>query len=62
MRVHVTFTNGSSLFGHIDTIWPNLGDVLNDEHLFIKFRRPNGSTVLMNKNSIAYIVEASDDL
>ncbi len=62
MRVQVNFTNGTTLFGHVVTHWPNLSDVINDEHQFIKFRRPNGAVVLLNKNSIAYIVEAPDDL
>jgi hypothetical protein len=62
MRVHVTFIHGSSIFGQIQTSWPSLGDVINDEHQFIKFIRPNGTECLLNKSSIAYIVEASDDL
>jgi small nuclear ribonucleoprotein (snRNP)-like protein len=62
MRVQVNFTNGTTLFGHLVTEWPTLGDVINDDRLFIKFRRPNGQVVFLNKNSIAYIVEAPDDL
>ena len=62
MRVQVNFTNGTMLFGQLVTHWPNLSDVINDEHQFVKFQKPNGAVVLLNKNSIAYIVEAPDDL
>ena len=63
MRVHITFTNGSSLFGHMDIPTNHgLGDVLNDGHKFVEFQRPSGQAVQLNKNAIAYIVEASEDL
>jgi len=62
MRVQVNFTNGTMLFGQLVTHWPNLSDVINDEHQFVKFQKPNGAVVLLNKNSIAYIVEAPDDV
>ena len=61
MRVKITFTNGTGMYGHLDTHWPNLGDVMNDEHKFINFRQPNDRVVMLNKTSIAYIVEESDD-
>ena len=62
MRVQVSFTNGTRLFGELVTESLNIGDVLNDEREFIEFRRPNGSIVLLNKNSVAYVVEAADEL
>lgn len=62
MRVQVSFTNGTRLFGELVTESLNIGDVLNDEREFIEFRRPNGSIALLNKNSVAYVVEAADEL
>ena len=62
MRVHITFTNGSSLFGQMKIASNHaLGDVLNDGSKFIEFQRPIGTPVQLNKNAIAYIVEAPDD-
>lgn len=62
MRVHVTFTNGSSLFGHMKISSNHaLGDVLNDGSKFIEFQRPSGTPVQLNKNAIAYIVESPDE-
>jgi hypothetical protein len=64
MRVHVTFTNGSSLFGHMNIrtdLGLGLGDVLNDGSKFILFQRPSGQPVQLNKNAIAYIVESPDE-
>lgn len=62
MRVKVCFTDGATLFGHLVTEWPNLGDVMNSEHTFIRFKRPNGTECLLNKLTIAYIGVAHDDL
>ena len=61
MRVKITFTNGTGMFGDLVTEWPNLSDVMNDEFQFIKFKQPNGRVVMLNKSAIAYIVEDVDD-
>jgi len=61
MRVKITFTNGTGMYGHIDTPWQNLGDVMNEDGSFIPFRQPNDRVVMLNKSSIAYIVEERDD-
>ena len=65
MRVKVTFTNTTSMFGtlpHDDyTGTLNAEDflpwVMNDERNFIPFIQPNGKEILLSKNAIAYIVE-----
>jgi len=59
MRVRVTFTNGTAMFGKM-SIPSNatLGDVLNDTSgPFVVFIQPNEKEVLLNKQAIAYIVE-----
>lgn len=61
MRVKITFTNGTGMFGDLVTECPNLSDVINDEQQFIKFKQPNGRVVMLSKNAIAYIVEDVDD-
>ena len=62
MRVKVTFTNGTAMFGKMN-IPPNvtLGDVLNSGENFVVFIQPNDREVLLNKQAIAYIVEDADD-
>jgi hypothetical protein len=62
MRVNITLTNGSSLFGQFRKDWPSLTDIINTDCAFIQFIRPNGTEVLLNKLAIAYISEAPDDL
>jgi hypothetical protein len=63
MRVKITFINGGTMFGKLN-IAPTstLGDILNDGVKFITFIQPNDREVYLNKASIAYIVEDSDEL
>lgn len=58
MRVRVTFTNGTSMFGKMN-IPPNhtLGDIMNSGTNFIIFVQPNEKEILLNKQAVAYIVE-----
>jgi len=62
MRVKITFHNGYSLVGSLevggdDTL---LGDVLNDDRMFIEVARPNGTLLQLNKEAVAYIVKEGE--
>jgi hypothetical protein len=62
MRVKITFHNGYSLVGNLevggdDTL---LGDVLNDDRMFIEVARPNGTLLQLNKEAVAYIVKEGE--
>lgn len=60
MRVKITFTNGTSMFGNLTADSGTVGKVMNDDTKFVPFIQPNGREVMLNKNSIAYIVEDYD--
>jgi len=63
MRVKITFTNGTSMFGSLTADSGTIGSIMNDESKFFPFIQPNEKEVMLNKNSIAYIIEAPyDDL
>lgn len=61
MRVKITFTNGTSMFGSLTADSGTIGSVMNDESKFVPFIQPNEKEVMLNKNSIAYIIEAPYD-
>ena len=62
MRVKITFHNGYSLVGDLEVGGDEtlLGDVLNDDRMFIEVARPNGTLLQLNKEAVAYIVKEGE--
>ena len=48
------------MFGNLTADSGTVGKVMNDDTKFVPFIQPNGREVMLNKNSIAYIVEDYD--
>ena len=61
MRVKITFTNGTTMFGSLTADSGSIGSVMNDENKFVPFIQPNGREVMLSKYAIAYINEEVDD-
>jgi len=69
MRVKVTFSNGTSMYGELpkDDYVLNLRPeqvlpwIMNDERKFIPFIQPNGLEVQLNKQNVALIVREGED-
>tara|TARA_R110000868_G_scaffold289244_1_gene549369 strand:- start:259 stop:480 length:222 start_codon:yes stop_codon:yes gene_type:complete len=70
MRVKITFSNGTSMYGTLphDEYTGTLNAdqflpwIMNDDRQFVPFVQPNGKEVQLNKNSVAYIVEDGEEI